>query len=58
MYTCADLMQTMCTYETLQKNEKISNQTLEETTGIENQNLLKTQKLTSSKKKSNPRKVS
>jgi hypothetical protein len=58
MYTHPDLMQAMCTSTTLQKNEKISNQTLAETTGIENQNLLKTQKLTLSEKKNNPRKIS
>jgi hypothetical protein len=32
------------------KNEKTSNQALAETTGIENQNLLKTQKLTLTEK--------
>jgi hypothetical protein len=58
MYTHANLMQAVCTSTTLQKNEKISNQTLAETTSIENQNLLKTQKLTLSEKKNNPRKIS
>jgi hypothetical protein len=45
-----DLMQAACTSETL-KNEKTSNQALAETTGIEDQNLLKTQKLTLTEKR-------
>jgi hypothetical protein len=41
----ADLIQVPCTYETL-KNESTRNQAQAETTGTENQNLLKTQSLT------------
>jgi hypothetical protein len=40
------------------ENEKIRNQTLTETTGIDNQNLLKTQKLALLEKEKNPRKIS
>jgi hypothetical protein len=45
-----DLMQAVCTSETL-KNEKTNNQALVETTGIEDKNLLKTLKLTLTKKR-------
>jgi hypothetical protein len=45
VYTRADLMQAACTSENL-KNEKTNNQALAKTTGIEDQNLLKTHKLT------------
>jgi hypothetical protein len=50
MYTCADLVQAVCSSETL-KNEKTNNQELAETIGIEDQNLLKTQKLTLTEKR-------
>jgi hypothetical protein len=46
----ADLIQVMCTYETL-KNERTSNKSQAKTTGIENQNLLKTQTPTLTKKR-------
>jgi hypothetical protein len=49
-------MKTICRLHVppqLFKNEKTSNQALAETTGIENQNLLKTQKLTLTGKESN-----
>jgi hypothetical protein len=43
-------MQAACTSETL-KNEKTNNQALAETTGIEDHNLLKTQRLTLTEKR-------
>jgi hypothetical protein len=51
-------MQATCTFETPQKNENKRNQALAETTGIENQNLLKTQKLALPEKENNSRKIS
>jgi hypothetical protein len=49
VYTRVDLIQVVCTSKSL-KNVKTSNQALAETTGIEDQNLLKTQKLTLTEK--------
>jgi hypothetical protein len=43
----------LCVPLQLFKNENTSNQALKEITGIENQNLLKTQKLTLTEKENN-----
>jgi hypothetical protein len=51
MCTCMQTLCGPCVPLQLFKNEKTSNQELAETTSIENQNLLKTQKLTLSEKK-------
>jgi hypothetical protein len=54
---CVDLIQAMCTYETI-KNERKKNQAQEKTTGTKNQNLLKIQTLTLTEKEKNSRNTS